>query len=197
MTKYIKRYGGTRRIRGGMISSRAAYPQGVAWEPSVPMSPGVQGNASHIGNHYPYNTNVVPLPESTSNTLYGSCAVGGKRTRRRNKGKGKSLKVKGGKRITKCASKRIRTMTRKKVIRRGIAKKRGGRRDSILPQELVNLYRGGENSLQRFVANFQGLQEPVSPMPAVQSLQGGADLQYSLVDIPKITANADSSVSQL
>ena len=198
--KHTKRSSRARRLRGGMISSPAAYPQGEAWGPSVRTWPGVQGNASEFGNHYSYNTDVEPWPESTSNTSCGPCATGGKRTKRRGKGKGKGTKRKA--RRTRRTTKRSRSKTsRRHRARLGRGKRhsktrRGGSRDTIMPQELVNGYRGALNGLQSFAANWQGIPEPASPMPADQTLQG-VNLQYSPVNVPKITANADKAVSQL
>lgn len=199
--KHAKRGGRTRRLRGGMISSPAAYPQGEAWGPPVRMWPGVQGDASQFGNHYSYNTNVEPWPESTSNTSCGPCAVGGKRTKRRGKGKSKGTKRKT--RRTRRAARRAKgRMSRRSRSRGGKGKRqtrarRGGSRDTIIPQELVNGYRSVGHSLQQFAADWQGVSGPASPLPADQTLQGSDNLPYSPIDVPQITANADRAVSQL
>ena len=178
------------RLRGGMISSPAAYPQGTSWESSVNTWPGVQGNTTQFGNYYKYNTNVEPLPESIINTIDSSHTIGGRRTKYRRKYNNKA-------RVTKRTNRTKRTRTKRGKSKRHIMTRRGGsKRDLIMPQEIVNGYRGIQNNFQKFISDWQGVSAPVSPLPVDQTLQG-AHLQYSPIDVPTITARADSVVSKL
>lgn len=172
------------RIKGGMISSPAAYPQGTALGSSLDMLPGVQGSISQYGNHYPYNPNVEHWPDSTRG---GPPIVGGRRRKQ------KFIKGK-----IKIKSKRNRNGSK---FKHGIHKtkryryQRGGR-GGIIPEMLVNGVRGFEHGIQQLSSAWQGLPAPSSPFPVDQSLLA-ENSTYNNLDLQAIASNSDNFGSKL
>ena len=170
------RKAGKRRIKGGMISSPAAYPQGTALGSSIDMLPGVQGSISQYGNHYPYNTKVEQWPDSTR---------GGRRRKQKFiKGKIKSKRNRNGSKFKHGIHK-----TKRYRYQRG---GRGG----IIPEMLVNGVRGFEHGIQQLSSAWQGLPAPSSPFPMDQYLLA-ENSNYNNLDLQAIASNSDKFVSDL
>jgi len=175
-----------KKFRGGFVSSPAAYPQGSFFSSDISSWPGVSGNTTNSGNHYEYNSDVNPLPVSTSNVYSG-----GK--------KSKTNKRKLNKRKTKKHNKKSKLAMRKKINKSHKRKYKGGdNRSSYFPQSIVNL---GRNTLfqgHELVNSWQGLPASDSPMPTEQPIGDNTlNIPYSAVNVDAIHSAAEQTVTKL
>ena len=123
-----------------------------------------------------YNSSVNEWPVSTNNIA----KIGG--TRRR-----KYMKHRKNKR----SNTKKNLHNRKHKISRG-----GSTRNMLMPQFLVNSWRGLEYTGNQFVNAWKGVPAPTSPMPSEQTLQG-VEMNYRPLNINSITSRADATVSKL
>lgn len=193
-----------RRHRGGSIactlrmpfvSSPAAGPVGYGFQGGeIETWPGMVGNKAGItiSNHYPYNTNVVDPPLSSSNTQCGPCKVynGGKKRKSRSK--------RGGKRRThgkRKASGKRRTRT-KRSKRAGHLSLRGG----FTSNDMVNYWRNQVYDVKKRVAAWRGVELPASanPNPTTQPIENNPKVIVpKLPNIKKIYREAAQEVAKI
>jgi len=149
-----------RKQRGGVAFAKASGPVGKPWDGSnVKSWPGVsKPSQSNYLKLNTYENDPVGYIESTRNQKGGKAKKYMK----------KSCK-KGKKSQRKNARKTMNKM--KKVNKKNKThKQKGGRRDSMIPQDLVNIGRNVEFSINELINNWQGKLPPMSPSPVVQPL---------------------------
>ncbi|MGI9555099.1 MAG: hypothetical protein ACR2M6_03905 [Vampirovibrionia bacterium] len=128
---------------------------GPAWDGGdIQKWPGVAGFQG-VTNHLAHNNNpFLPDPVDSS-----SSRRGGKK-----KSKAKKSKRK--------ASKNAKKKSNKSKKRRTMKKQRGGSRhgNTLIPQQLVNLGRNAEYSIERWWSGLTGSAPPVNPDPSKQPI---------------------------
>lgn len=178
-----KRGTATRRKRGGVSFSPASYPVGSSWQPNnVGSWAGVLKGVSDTGNHFAFKGGIVEShPESTPNIeSYG----GGRRRSRHSRKNKKTSRNKRSKHSRKNNS-------RHKILR-------GGSRNTLMPQSLVNLGRSVVFGAGELVNSWSGKQAPLSPSPTVQPIANNPRLVLSkLPNVPEIHRSAGQTVSDI
>lgn len=162
-----------KKMRGGVAFSPASYPVGNSWNSGdVNSWAGVVRGVSETGNHLPFKgSNVEPHPESSRNNHNG----GSKR--------GSRTKYAGYKKRSHRRSKRIL---------------KGGSRDTLMPQSLVNLGRNLTFGAGDLINTWSGKQPMLSPSPTVQPIANTPDLILpKLPNVPSIHAAAGQSVADI
>lgn len=198
----------TRKQKGGMISSPAAFPQGAPWNVETALT-GMNGDVADVGNFYKVNpvAGALPDPASSTNSQCGPC-TGGRRKKRRStkrvrktrrmkhktmhqrKNK-KSMKMKRCKKSRKVHTKRKgNKMHRRKTMR-------GGSRDRIL-QGPVNAYRDVLFGAGDLVNQWSGKPSQLSPAPTVQAPVPNSEVMLGkMPGVNLIKATAGQAVSQI
>ena len=169
----------TRKQKGGMVSSPAAFPQGAPWNVESAL-PGMDNSVADVGNFYKVNpvAGALPDPVRSTNSQCRPCSGGRRRKRRstkrvrktrkmkcktmRQRKNKKSMKMKTGKKSRKVNTQRKRQkMYRRKTIR-------GGSRDLML-QGPVNAYRDILFGAGDLVNQWSGKPSQLSPAPTEQA----------------------------
>jgi len=197
---------GTKKFRGGANFSPASFPQGEPWGSAPQQLPCVMGDCRDFGNHYKYNTDVVPTPESTDNIVQAAGKKArkrpksvrrkkaiGKKSRKGKKPKGKSLRRGKSARRGKSRKPKSRGKTRKDRKRQ-----KGGNRDSVL-QPFRNLFRNVAFGGSELVNNWQGRPTPYSldPNSTSQPLNGTGPLTHEFINMNEIGASADQAAASI
>lgn len=167
-------------MRGGVAFSPASYPVGASWQSgNVDSWAGVVKGVAQTGNHLQFRGGLVePHPESSSNTQCGPCKGGSRRRSRKNKSVSKH-------------SRRNRRRLRNKA-------QRGGARDTLMPQSLVNLGRQITFGAGDLINSWSGKQPMLSPAPTEQPIANSPKLILpKLPDVPTIHAAAGQSVADI
>lgn len=200
----------TRKQRGGMVSSPAAFPQGAPWNVETAL-PGINGNVSDVGNFYKVNqqAGALPDPVSSNNSQCGPCSGGRKRKRRTTRKAKKARKSRKGKSKTKRArksktnkkkkgkkAKKVRkTRKGRKVSKRKTIK--GGGRDTIF-QGPVNTWRGTLFGAGDLVNQWSGKPSQLSPAPTDQApVPDGNVILGEMPDVNAIHIAAGQAVSRI
>jgi hypothetical protein len=162
-------------MRGGVAFSPASYPVGASWQSgNVDSWAGVVKGATQTGNHLSFRGGMVePHPESSTNTHGGPIRGGSRRNKH--------------KRSTRKYGRKLRN----KVLR-------GGSRDTLMPQSLVNLGRQLTFGAGDLINSWSGKQPLLSPAPTQQPIANAPELILpKLPDVPSIHAAAGQSVADI
>jgi len=185
-------------LRMPFVSSPAAGPVGYGFQGGdIETWPGMVGNEAGItmSNHYPYNTNVVDPPISSSNTQCGPCKVynGGKKRGSRAK--------RGGKRRTGRKTHGRRKSSGKRRTRAKRSKRAGhGFRGGFTSNDMVNFWRNQVYDVKKRVADWRGVELPASanPNPTQQPIENNPKVIVpKLPNIKKIYRQAAQEVAKI
>jgi hypothetical protein len=170
-------YGGSKRMKGGMVSSPASGPVGYSWNggdisswPGAKASQGLNTNGASMSNHFKVSPNGIVVggvttPEpSRGNHLSTSSMNGGKKHKKHKKNKQKTQK--------------------------------GG-----FFQELINLGRGVQYNVQGIGYGLVGKQQPISqnPFPTEsQPIDNGAKIiSTTPTNIKQVFVDANKTVAKI
>lgn len=198
----------SRKQKGGMVSSPAAFPQGAPWNVESAL-PGMNSSLADVGNFYKVNpvAGALPDPARSTNSQCGPCSGGRRRKRRstkrvrksrkmkcktmRQRKNKKSMKMKTGKKSRKVHTQRKgQKMYRRKTIR-------GGSRDLML-QGPVNTYRDVLFGAGDIVNQWSGKSSQLSPASTEQAPVPNAQVMLGEIpDVNTIRATAGQAVAEM
>ena len=157
------------------------------------------------GSYYKYNDlrNATPrdfllserMPAKTANHMNFPISLGGKRRSKRQTFKRRTRR-RTRRRVKRRVSRKV-NRKRSRKQRRSRKQKGGIGRDTIIPQDIVNIGRSGIHGVGSFTNAFKGIAETASPLPTEDQLNNNYDFVYKPVDLPKIRAGAEAKVSKL
>jgi hypothetical protein len=154
------------------------------------------------GSYYKYNDlrNATPrdfllserMPAKTANHMnFPLLTAGGKRRSKRQTFKRRTIR-----RTRRRVKRRVGRKSSRKQ-KRSRKQKGGIGRETIIPQDLVNVGRSGMHGIGSFANAFKGIAETASPLPTEDQLNNSYDFVYKPVDLPQIRAGAEAKVSKL
>ena len=159
------------------------------------------------GSYYKYNDlrNATPrdfllserMPAKTANHMnFPPLTVGGKRRSKRQTFK-RRTKRRTKRRVKKRVSRKVKRKSSRKQRKSRKQKGGFGGKDTIIPQDIVNMGRSGSHSVSSFANSFRGIAETASPLPTEDQLDNTYNFVYKPVNISGIRAAAEDKVSKL
>lgn len=149
------------------------------------------------GTYYKYNDlkNATPRDFLLSERAGGSCKVGGRKRTYRRRNKGKKTKKISRRRKTRNIKRRLRKSrrSRRKLQKGGLIG-----RNTVVPQDVVNLGRNSVHGVDSLSKSWRGIEHSASPLPTKDQLDwDNSKFIYKPISLTNIRADAENQVGKL